>query len=419
MPRPKSSIPRVTLHRPTGTARVKFTLPDGRRVYRSLGKYGSPEARKNYEALLAELSSGEIGQDSGEPRLTVAELAHRYITAAGQKVARGGLSPSTLERHLLTFRPLLDGYSETPVDGFKPRDLVAIRDRILNENGHQSAADPKTGERIWIPPARATVDARIAIIKRLFKWAAANALCSPETFAALTVIENLEPNATIAVEPREVKPATVDDLHRTITELDRSNPVVADMLRIQILTGMRSGELCSIRLSEIRTDFDDGVWEYYVRQENNKTKRYGKGRIVPIGPKAQAILCHYLNESDADDYLFSPRKSVAIQKHLEKERNPNPVRGSHKKRNDPPKRRPGAKYNKDSYRKAVQRAARRGGVTVDIFPHQFRHNAADEINKELGKEAARTVLGHSSTKTTDIYVDYNRPLAHRAAIERG
>jgi integrase len=46
-------------------------------------------------------------------------------------------------------------------------------------------------------------------------------------------------------------------------------------------------------------------------------------------------------------------------------------------------------------------------------PHQLRHNAATELRKEFGLEAAQVVLGHRSLRVTEIYGEKNLEAARR------
>ena len=75
-------------------------------------------------------------------------------------------------------------------------------------------------------------------------------------------------------------------------------------------------------------------------------------------------------------------------------------------------------YTVASYRRAVHRACDRAGVDR-WSPHRLRHNAATNIASKYGWEAARVVLGHSSVRTTAIYVERDYALAERVMHEVG
>lgn len=414
MARPRKDFPDPVKHFKSGQERIRIRLSDGKYKDIYLGPIGSKEAKIRYaeEYQKFKMESYATPAEGG----TVADIVTYQLMMSKRQVQEGLLSPGTYDLIKRSFIYLLELYRDLPANDFEPRHLVAVRNRMIESCGHQKK-NPETGVFEWIPVARKTINARITTIKQLFRNAAGAVLIKPSVYGALTVVSNLKPFETKARETKTVHSAEESDIQKTLAVLDRDNPVVGDMLRIHRLTGMRSTELCLMRPCDFRRDFEDGIWEY--EPSEHKTEHFGKARVIPIGPKAQKILIHYLNESEPTDYLFSPRKAVAIQKQIQMERNPNPVRGSQKGRKEVPERTPGDVYNKDSYRTAVKRAAQRGGVTVNIFPHQMRHSAATEIDQKIGKEAARTTLGHSSAKTTDRYTDYNRPLAHKTALELG
>ena len=75
-------------------------------------------------------------------------------------------------------------------------------------------------------------------------------------------------------------------------------------------------------------------------------------------------------------------------------------------------------YTKDSYARAIKRAARRAGVP-HWSPNRLRHSRGSEIRKRFGVEAASTVLGHANLKTTEIYAERNLELAARIMKELG
>ena len=102
----------------------------------------------------------------------------------------------------------------------------------------------------------------------------------------------------LARETDPVLPVPVVDVEATLVHLPE---VVADMVRVQMLTGMRSGELVIMRPCDI--DRTDKVWRY--TPQRHKTQHYGKTRVVAIGPQAQGVLLKYLAR-DEQMFLFRP-----------------------------------------------------------------------------------------------------------------
>jgi integrase len=102
-------------------------------------------------------------------------------------------------------------------------------------------------------------------------------------------------------EARETKPVTpVPDAHIEAIK-DHVAPIVWDMVQVQLLTGMRPGEVVLMRPLDI--DTTGVVWHY--RPLTHKTEHHGKPRVVAIGPKAQRILRPLLTPH-LHAFIFAP-----------------------------------------------------------------------------------------------------------------
>jgi integrase len=78
-------------------------------------------------------------------------------------------------------------------------------------------------------------------------------------------------------------PVADEITHATLEHLP---DVVADMVRLQRLTGMRPAEVCIVRPCDI--DQSNDVWAY--RPESHKTEHHGRERAIPVGSRGQEIL---------------------------------------------------------------------------------------------------------------------------------
>ena len=74
------------------------------------------------------------------------------------------------------------------------------------------------------------------------------------------------------------------------------------MIDVQLLTGMRPGEVVLMRTCDIDRSAD--VWVY--RPEHHKTLHHGHDRAIYIGPKCQELLTPLLKKDEPEAYLFSP-----------------------------------------------------------------------------------------------------------------
>lgn len=192
--------------------------------------------------------------------------------------------------------------------------------------------------------------------------------------------------------------------------------VVADMVRLQHLTGMRPAEVCLIRPMDL--DRSDDVWIY--RPESHKTEHHDRERVVFIGPLAQGVLLRYLAR-DVAAYCFRPCDSEAKRRAAQHAARKVPLHegnrpGSHRKLR--PRRSPGNKYDTNAYRRAIHRACDLAFLHPTISmtseseltneqlaelrnwqaehrwsPNQLRHSAAMKIRRRFGLEAAQIALG--------------------------
>ena len=252
---------------------------------------------------------------------------------------------------------------------------------------------------------RNVVNQRINMVKRMFRWAVSEQLVPASTYHGLQAVEGLKRGRSGARETERVHP--VAEKHVRII-LPFSSPTVAAMIQLQLLTGMRSSELASIRPCDIETG--GKIWLY--RLVTHKTSYRDHERTISIGPRAQKVLKPFLKRK-ITDYCFSPVESNANRRQ-QRCKKKKIVKVSKKVRN---------RYDKDSYRRAVQyaiKAARKAGVDVpDFHPHQLRHTAATRIRKEMGLDAARAMLGHRNLKITDDYAELDRALVGEAALKFG
>jgi integrase len=81
-------------------------------------------------------------------------------------------------------------------------------------------------------------------------------------------------------------------------------------------------------------------------------------------------------------------------------------------------RRPGERYTRQSYARAIARACGNAGVER-WSPNQLRHSRGTEIRKLYGVEGAQVVLGHAKADVTQVYAERDAGLALKIAMEIG
>lgn len=67
-------------------------------------------------------------------------------------------------------------------------------------------------------------------------------------------------------------------------------------------------------------------------------------------------------------------------------------------------RKPGKSYTVTSYGRSIRNACESVGVPV-WTQNRLRHNAATELRKKYDIETVRTILGHATGFTTEVYAE--------------
>ncbi|MDY0169431.1 MAG: site-specific integrase [Thermoguttaceae bacterium] len=412
MPTPEKTtrVPKYRKHA-NGQAIVSIR---GKRIY--LGKHNTPESRERYAAEIRKLNLPAPAYKPVEPPgpdYTVVELAAAYLDHAEGYYRKHGEPTETLGEVKRSLTLLSDHYGDCTVAEFGPLKLTHLQSVLV-------------AGRL----ARSTVNDRIRIIQRAFRWGTKQELVPPGVYHGLAAVEGLRKGRTEVKEAEPVLP--VDDEVVDVT-LPFLSPVVADMIRFQRYTGARPGEVCAVRPGDV--DRSGEIWTYVPGR--HKGEHHGRRRIVCIGPKAQAILQRYLLRP-ADAYCFSPRESEEKRLAALHEQRKTPLScgnapGSNRRRW--PRRRAGSHYTTHSYRRAVERAVEKlNAHLVDQAekagdpapepvptwaPNQLRHSAGTEIRKKFGLEAAQVTLGHAKANVTEVYAERDLKLATEVAKRIG
>ncbi len=383
------STPKYRRHRPTGQAVVTIAGKD-----HYLGPWKTKASLLEYDRLIGEwLAAGRPTMPIGASDLTVAELCRAYKRHAEHYYAKGG----TLHNIGTAMRTLRLRYGGTLAVALGPLSLKAVREQFVADG-----------------LARTYCNRLVDHIRAAFKWAASEQLIPMSTWQALTTVTGLRRGHTEAHENEPVTP--VDDA-LVDTVLPHLPAAVADMVRLQRLTGMRPDEVCRLRPCDI--DRTTRVWSY--KPAEHKTAHHGKQRVVFIGPKGQDVLRKYLLRA-ADMYCFVPSEVVAAQLAKRHAARKTPLSCGNRPGSNcirrRAKRKAGLRYDVAAYRRAIHRAcdvadklAHKADAAIAAderivprwSPNRLRHSAATEIRKRFGIESAQVVLGHAKPDTTLVY----------------
>ncbi len=403
----KNRLPKICCRKDRNLA---FVTLGGRRYY--LGTYGSPAAQAEYKRLVASY----LAEKTPEPRATapsvktarprqttVAELAALFLDAKKDYYVKNGRQTKQLERFRVALEFPVRYFLSTPIGDFGPSELRFCRDEMERSGRF----------------CRSYVNTLTNCVRAVVKWGVAEGLTEPSVLVGLQALPPLKKNRAATRESEPVKPVPLETVEKTLPFL--TAPVAA-MVRLQLLLGCRPGEICEMRARDL--DLSGPVWTY--RPQSWKTQHLAKGaddaKRIAVGPRAQAILTPYLEEKDADEYLFSPRDAWRDHVRELRRRRKTPLTPSQRareaKRKESQNSRLNDRYSEDAYGKAVRKAAAKAGVEI-WSPNRLRHLAASRVRATYGLEAAQCVLGHARADTTQIYAERDYARAVKIAAEIG
>jgi len=386
-------------------ARVKI---DGKLIH--LGEYGSDESRAKYRRLISQWAAQQPVDEVLGDEVTVAEVLEAYRAWAENHY---GDVPRGRYRNLLpTIRAVRELYADLPADKFSPKKLKVVRQAFIQAGNTRTHVN--------------TCTRRVVAI---FRWAAEEEMVPGSVPHALQAVRPLEKGRCQVREGKPVKAIDLKTVNATVAEL---TPIVADMVRLQLASGARPGEICDLTPGEI--DRSGEVWIY--QPLHHKAAWKDRERVVCFGPQAQDILRKYLLRPD-DQPCFSPRE--AMKQYLEQreaERRTPRCCGNRAK----PQRRArrldqlGDRYDVMAYRRAIHRACDRAFPPPEGLdekarqkwksdhrwgPNRLRHTAATKVRQEYGLDGAQAILGHAHARVTEVYSELNKEKAVEIAKRLG
>lgn len=405
--------PSYRLHKSSGRAVCTINGID-----HYLGRFGSRESKAAYRRLIQEWEATGKSSSYGasKPSVTLAMLMLDYVEHCEKHYPQAYNSET--KQTQIALRYLAD-YQDCQASEFGPLRLKAVRETMIQ------APNKITGK----PVTRQYVNRMIDRICRMFRWGAENELVNIEVYRALANVRGLQAGRTAAPEAEPI--SAVDDAIVDKT-LPHCSPIVADMIRLQRLTGMRPAEVCCLTPGMI--DRSGHVW--VATLPKHKTAWRGKNRAIYLGPQAQQLLLKYMLRA-ANAPLFSPAESEQIRRDALTLARVTPAScgnspGTNRKAN--PAKAPSDRYDTGSYRRAIHYACSKAfdkpqDAAMDELeqwkakyqwsPNQLRHAAATQIRKLYGLEAAQVILGHSSANVTQIYAEVDRDKAMNVALAIG
>jgi integrase len=371
-----------------------------------LGKANTAESFERYRRVLGEwLATGRAPSCSRgrkEDTLTVDDLVDEFLAWSRRYYLDPDGKPSTgLAPVEAAAKSLKSAYGPTAAAEFGPIAFKAVRHAMIEQG-----------------LCRNVINQRTNCIKRIFRWAVGEELLPPAVLQALTAVEPLRVGRSAAQETQPVRPVPDEHVEAVLPFLP---PTVAAMVRLQRVTGMRSGEICVLRTCDI--DTRKAVWVY--RPRSHKTAYRGHDRTVRIGPKGQAVLRPFLRSDAPQAYVFSPQRALMERRQgrlRETQGNADEAQATPIEIIRPG---PSDRYKPRSYNRALHYAMKRaeaaGTLSAAQFwhPHQLRHRHATDVRQLRGLEAARVLLGHRTLSQTLEYAEADARVASSLAMELG
>lgn len=374
--RPNGEPPKMRRHA-TGQA---FCRAGNKDYY--FGVYGTPEARQRYAEFLTEFNRlrGPVVVDTPLSS-TIAEAVELFLRD------RQRYSPTEMKDVRRDLKRLADKFGSLLPGNFRNRDFLTLRSSFVAD-GNQPA----------------TVNKRAGRVRRFFRWCVAKELCAPAILEALRAID------PVPVDHRnrtEVQPVPLRQLVAGLRVLD---PDIRAMAIIQYYAGPRPSEVGRMQQHEIfksgyvwwrgaRIDVPAGVWLFCPGA--SKADSHPTVHVVYfLGPRCQAVLADRLRPG----YLFSPRDKEERRNRKRRAERKSPRTPSQEARGTVgPLRSPGDYYTSDSYARAIERTLKRHGLP-HWSPGQLRHNFVARVTAHSDILTASAALGHTSIKTTAIYL---------------
>lgn len=406
MARPKAQVPSLRFH-VSGQSVVTI---NGRDIY--LGKHDTPQSLARYAVLIGIYQANQLSLPDGFDVLSLDAQAQILATplAAIEQHQEG--APILIKHLTAAYRELVK--VKYAIQKSERERCIKVCNDIDEHDGNRLAAKygpvalSKQRDR-WVESGKSRVycNRLVNIVWRMFKYAVSQELVDESSWRKLKSLDGLREGQTDAPETEPVRPVSLSDVRATAKQL---SPVVRAMIRVHVGTGMRPSELCMLRPCDI--DRSKSEWMYRPPRHKNKSK--GKIRAIPIVNDAREAITDYLNRP-SQAYCFSPAEAVAQLNAIKRAKRKTKVQPSQINRaKENPKMPPKEHYNPNSYRRAIQRAAKRAKVP-SWFPYQLRHLTLTEVRNALDCEAAQALGGHSRMDMTQHYAKLQEEKAIEAA----
>ena len=355
-----------------------------------LGRYGSPESKIKYSRFVTEIQTNPtVFLPSGEKHITICELTAAFLDHA--KANTDSVNYSFNRTIVLDFLDKLYGDGSL-VDDFTPRCLKLVRDEMVRSHRF----------------CRNIVNRCTKSIIAIFAWGVENELVQETTWRALKTVKPLKEGHPDTFDYEEREPVSDDVIRQTLPFMP---PTLRAMVQLQRILGMRPSEIFKMRVGDIDTTKENGLW-YYV-PGSYKTSRFVGKIVFPLGEPEQALIAPYLEGKTAENAVFSPRTAMQernAEKRANRKTKITPSQAARNRERATKPTRYAEFYNRSSYRQAIKHAIEKGNRQLPDgekiphwYPYQLRHTAATATELTHGDKGAQALLGHKTVNMTKRY----------------
>jgi integrase/recombinase XerD len=241
------------------------------------------------------------------------------------------------------------------------RNYVACMDQVLRFSKEANISGDTTRDRF--------VSLAKAWVSRL-QWRNASAktinlhIASMKSFTDLVLGFSIKNEDIPRLKEPKKLPEPFDQLEIQKIFAAENNRKHLLVLQVTYYGGLRLSDICNLRVRNLR--YDRGL----IHIENGKGK---KDRIVPFPETIHQAMREHVFKKNGDDLVFISQQT-------------------------------GEQYPKRTIEKIFENACRRAGVQGRVNPHRFRHSFGSHmVQKGVNLRVIQEILGHSSSKTTEIY----------------
>lgn len=197
-------------------------------------------------------------------------------------------------------------------------------------------------------------------VQRPFNWAADLGIIARNPFKGVTQ------------EKGERRRAMTEDEFRLC--LRHADRIIRPLLCFMAWTGARTGEACAAKWSDVSFDSIESAW--VILQQHKTRKKTGKPRIIAaVGPAARLLL-----------WLQRRRRYEGCEHVFYNNR--------------------GRPWIRASLHYQIDQMRERAGLPREVVPYMLRHRYATNAlaDHDVEIKAVSQLLGHSSVRTTEIYL---------------